>query len=161
MCDEIDVKELGAAGDGQTDDTKALQGAIDLAAETGRAVFLRPGRYRCGTLILRPEVTLYAEPTWGFRRQACGRTVILQAEEAMACQLDLTTAYGCTLRGLSLLGNGSGVCAGLLSRKTDYGTQEDAYRIEDCCVSNYGGHAVFLDHIWCFSVRHCQFGHCG
>lgn len=161
MNHDIDTYELGAVGDGIADDTAALQAAIDLAAETGRAAFLPPGRYRCGTLYLRPEVVLYAEPTWGFRREACGRTAIVQAEENMACQLDLTTAGGCTLRGLSLLGSGTGRCAGLLSRKKDYGQQEDAYRIEDCCVSNYGGHAVFLDHVWCFSVRHCQFGHCG
>ena len=161
MYNDIDVRELGAVGDGIADDTAALQEAIDLAAETGRAVFLRPGRYRCGTLYMRPEVVLYAEPTWAYRCHACGQTTINQADEDMVCQIDLTTAYGCTLRGLSLMGTGTGQCAGMLSRKEDYGTQEDAYRIEDCCVSNYGGHAVYLDHVWCFSVRHCQFGHCG
>lgn len=161
MYDEIDVRELGAVGDGAADDTEALQRAIDLSSETGRAVRLRPGRYRCRTLFIKPQTVLYAEPTWGFRADACGQTVIVQAEEDMVCQLDLTEACESTLRGLSLLGTGTGRCAGMLSRKKDYGQKEDAYRIEDCCVSRYGGHAVFLDHIWCFSVRHCQFGHCG
>ena len=161
MYDEIDVRELGAIGDGITDDTVAFQAAIDLAAETGRTVRLGPGKYRCGTLYMRPEVVIYAEATWAYRRQACGRTVIVQADENMVCQIDLTKANGCTLRGLSLMGIGTGRCVGMLSRKPDYGSEEDAYRIEDCCVSNYGGHAVFLDHVWCFSVRHCQFGHCG
>lgn len=161
MYDEIDVRELGAAGDGEADDTDALQKAIELAETTGRAVFLRPGRYRCHTLFMRPEVAIYAEPTWGYRFNACGKTVIEQAEENMACQIDLTQANNSTLRGLSLMGLGKGGCAGMLSRKKDYGAREDAYRIEDCCVSRYGGHAAFLDHVWCFSVRHCQFGHCG
>ncbi len=48
----INVRQYGATGDGRTDDTKAVQGAVD-AAETagGATVFFPPGIYRC-------EVTL-------------------------------------------------------------------------------------------------------
>lgn len=161
MCDEIDVGLFGAKGDGITDDTAAIQKAIDQAAITGKPVYLKTGKYLCNTLYMHPEVYIYSDNTWGFRREACGHTVIIQAADSMICQIDITTANGCTMRGLSLLGSGKGNCTGILSRKTDYGNQEDAYRIEDCCVSNYGGNAVFLDHVWCFSIRHCQFGHCG
>ena len=161
MKNMLSVRDLGAIGDGVSDDTLALQKAIDIAAETGQAVFLDQGTYRCNTLQLHPEIVLYVEPTWGFRWDSCGKTVIQQADIDMECQIDLTNARGCTLRGLSLMGLGVGQCVGMLSRKLDYGEQEDSYRIEDCCVSHYGGHAVFLDHVWCFSVRHSQLGHCG
>lgn len=38
----IDVRSLGAKGDGTTDDTKAIQRALDL----GTRIFIPPGNYR-------------------------------------------------------------------------------------------------------------------
>jgi polygalacturonase len=43
--DVINVREVGAAGDGRTDDTAALQSSFDEARRTGRAVFLPQGDY--------------------------------------------------------------------------------------------------------------------
>jgi hypothetical protein len=161
MLHSIDVYELGATGDGATDDTKPLQDAIDLAVKTGRSVELREGRFLCGVLYMKPNVHIRGNATWGYRRDSAGQTVILQRDSKQNCQIDMTTSNGVTLDGLSLLGNNSGNCAGLLSCKPNYGAQEDAYRIENCRVANYTSHAVFLDHIWCFSVRHCMFAFCG
>jgi len=42
---EFSVREFGAVGDGKTDDTAAIQRAIDTAAGTGGVVYLPPGRY--------------------------------------------------------------------------------------------------------------------
>jgi hypothetical protein len=50
---------FGAAGDGATDDTAALQRAIDAAAEQGGVVYLPPGHYRVsGSLTVKPGVTV-------------------------------------------------------------------------------------------------------
>jgi hypothetical protein len=57
----FDVRALGAAGDGTTMDTAALQRAIDAAAAAGGTVLLPPGRYLSGTLWLRSNVTLRLE----------------------------------------------------------------------------------------------------
>lgn len=47
----IDVRAFGAAGDGRTDDTAAVQRALDEAARTGSAVLLT-GRFACRQLVL-------------------------------------------------------------------------------------------------------------
>lgn len=57
----FDVKSFGAAGDGQTPETKAIQKAIDACAETGGTVLFPPGKYLTGTIYLKSHVTLHIE----------------------------------------------------------------------------------------------------
>lgn len=55
----INAQDFGAKGDGQSDDTPALQAALDKAGDLGGAVGLPPGQYRCkGTLNVPAGVTL-------------------------------------------------------------------------------------------------------
>lgn len=157
MARFLDVYDFGAVGDGIADDTKALQYCIDEAANTGKSIVLYPGKYLCGELFMRPAVHIKADATWGFGSKENGSTVILQRDDKQACVIDMTEAHGSTLDGLVVVGNRTGNCCGILSRKTTYGEKEDAYRIENCRVSGFSSHAVFLDHIWCFSVRHSMF----
>ena len=156
----IDIKTF-AKGDGITDDTAAFQAAIDKAAETKEILYISAGKYLCGELFVKPETYIKADHTWGYRLDRPGYSEILQKDENQECLFDLTNANGATLDGLSVTGLRKGNCVGMLSRKKDYGKEEDAYRIENCRVVNFASHAVFLDFIWCFSVRHCMFAYCG
>jgi hypothetical protein len=54
----FNVREYGAAGDGDTDDTAKIQAAIDAARATGGIVFFPPGTYSTGRLILYSRVHL-------------------------------------------------------------------------------------------------------
>jgi len=59
----VNVKDKGAKGDGQTDDTKAIQKAIDEVAGTGGTVYIPPGTYMVHAhgkrpLVLRSKMTL-------------------------------------------------------------------------------------------------------
>jgi Glycosyl hydrolases family 28 len=58
---DFDVADFGAAGDGRTPDTAAIQRAIDRAAAAGRSrVLLRGGRkYLIGTLVLKGGVDFH------------------------------------------------------------------------------------------------------
>ena len=58
----FDPRVLGAVGDGKVKDTLAVQRAIDTcAAAGGGVVYLGPGTYLCGTIVLKSNVTLYLE----------------------------------------------------------------------------------------------------
>jgi hypothetical protein len=57
-----DVKAHGAKGDGKSLDTGAINRAIDAcAAGGGGVVYLSPGVYLAGTVVLKSNVTLYLE----------------------------------------------------------------------------------------------------
>src|SRR5579883_1671908 len=58
----FDVRECGATGDGKAKDTAAIQRAIEqCAAAGGGTVYLPPGRYLSGTVVLKSNVTFHLE----------------------------------------------------------------------------------------------------
>lgn len=58
----FDVMESGAIGDGTTLDSPSINKAIDTCtAAGGGTVYVPPGTYLCGTVILKSNVTLYLE----------------------------------------------------------------------------------------------------
>ena len=61
----VNVRSLGATGDGSTDDTDAVQGAID----TGGITFFPPGDYSCRTLTMRTGTRLARTNSGTYRYQ--------------------------------------------------------------------------------------------
>jgi hypothetical protein len=57
----FNVRRFGAKGNGRTQDTRALQRAIEAAGREGGCVYFPPGQYLCGTLRLLSHVTLHLE----------------------------------------------------------------------------------------------------
>lgn len=59
--DVVSVKDFGAVGDGVTDDTSAIQAAINYAQSTAGTVFLPGGRYRTGKLSITGPVSIIGQ----------------------------------------------------------------------------------------------------
>ncbi|MGC2637199.1 MAG: glycosyl hydrolase family 28-related protein, partial [Acidobacteriaceae bacterium] len=62
----LNAHDFGAAGDGKTDDTAALQRAIDAAAEVSGGVFLPPAVYLTRELHVRAGIALVGIPAWNY-----------------------------------------------------------------------------------------------
>lgn len=154
----LNVRDFGAKGDGKSDDTRAIQGALDAAADIQGAVFVPEGLYLCHSLRMSPGVGLHGLPAWSFRES---RGSVLRLNNSSAkCLLDLTGAYGATVHGLCLHGGepkAEKVIHGILVDKPDYGSQEDTPRIDTCRIERFSGDGIRLERVWCFSVRH---SHC-
>ena len=56
QAEDITVKQFGALGDGSTDDTEAIQKAIDSIGKTGGTLLFPPGTYLVKAVGLRPGV---------------------------------------------------------------------------------------------------------
>ena len=149
----LDARDFNAVGDGKTDNTAALQKALNKAGETQGTVFIPDGVFACSTLKMPPFVGLCGNPSWGYGQYA---GPILRLGDASArCLLDITGAYGFRINGLCLDGAGLGANVhGILLDKPDYGKHEDCVCIEHCRIGNFTGDGLHLSRIWVFSIRH-------
>ena len=152
----FDITEFGAVGDGITNDTAAVQAALDAAAECSGCVTVPPGRYLVGRLNMHGRgVSLQGVSAWTYRND--GASVFLLADENTDCMIDVSGAFGCAVRGLCLNGCGLGnQIHGIKLYWEEYngGGEEDTPTVDDCRIGNFSGDGVHFEHVWCFSVRH-------
>ena len=154
-ADLIDARTAGAAGDGATDDTAALQRAFDAAGASSGGVFLPPGVYLTKELHVRPGTAVIGIPAWNY--SGPGGSVLRLKDGDSTCLLNLTDARGSSIEGLALDGRGLGTGVhGIFVNRTRYAEHEDGFRIEKCQVARFSGDGAHLSCTWCFSVRHCQ-----
>ncbi|MCQ2431695.1 MAG: right-handed parallel beta-helix repeat-containing protein [Clostridia bacterium] len=155
MSTIFDITAYGAVGDGKTDCTKAIQAALDDAAQCRGVVTVPPGTYLTGKLTMGKGVSLEGHAAWSFR--SYGASIFELNDPDAECLLDITGAFGCAIRGMSLNGKHLGKNihgVKLYWDKYNGGSEEDTPTIDDCRIGHFTGDGVHLEHIWCFSVRH-------
>lgn len=156
MFQYLTPQDFGAVADGKTDDTQAIQKAIDKAGESAGTVYFPAGTYRTHVLTLPPAVCLKSDPTWAIVHT--GKTVLIPADEGQECILEVSNALGATIEGLCLDGLGMGANMHGISMAHERHTirGEHALRIERCKVQKFSGNGINMVGVWAFTCRFCQ-----
>ena len=116
----LNVRDFGALGDGQTDDTSAFEAALKEAAEGCGTVFVPMGKYRIRPIRVPSHVTLRGNASWGYSgfgyennkvltespvdTEINGNTVLMPWSTDGIALLDLTGSVGTRIIGLSFEG---------------------------------------------------------
>ncbi|MET8765461.1 glycosyl hydrolase family 28-related protein [Streptomyces sp. NPDC004658] len=128
------VRDFGAKGDGVTDDTAAIQAAVNAAAVAGGTLYIPAGRY-----------ILTAALTWASGVNAIGagpRASILQSTDQNKDCITATDVGGITLERLQLSGPGRGF--GSAVRFTRYSAPSTpGVTLRDVLIQSWGGDGVF------------------
>jgi len=97
----VDVKDKGAKGDGRTDDTAAIQSAIDKVAGTGGTVFVPDGRYMVDA-VAGKHLTLKSDMTFKLSTGATLKAIPNSADNSAILTIERVsnvTVVGGTLEG--------------------------------------------------------------
>ena len=138
------VRRFGAVGDGSTDDTAAIQRAINAVGSGGGVVFAPPGEYYCPSpLIIDQRKVLF---------RGAGEPTIFTTDQANAILLASVHNKKLTVRDMQFKGNGIGI-------KMDGAQSASSYMdalIENCFfrTENIG---IYMRYARESNIRACQF----
>ena len=93
----LDVSRFGTKGDGKTDDTDAIQKAIDGLPKDGGVVYFPPGRFATRGVRCASHTTLLGFASWSYGKD--GSTVLTPATEDQPCLLDCRQCVGTRIPG--------------------------------------------------------------
>ncbi|MFW5762315.1 MAG: right-handed parallel beta-helix repeat-containing protein [Cyclobacteriaceae bacterium] len=147
------VKEYGAIGDGKTDDTEAIQKAIEEAAPKGGVIYFPAGHYISNTINAPNFVTFKGNSAWGYDGNNNGKTIVSPLNSEQPFLFNLDSAIGTRIIGITLFGRDMGnEMHGIYSKHPG---DEQNIVIEDCNIHDFSGSGIRLDNVWVFAIRRC------
>lgn len=162
MVDAINYvtpEEYGAVGDGVTDDTAAIQAAIDSAYTSGKIVRLSRKTYLT-------EVIAIKNPTYNLIIEGCGYGTVLKRKSNQTGVINVqgTSAVDVIIRNLTVDGNVNGGTSGNLRAINVTRRSTETVLIENVHITNarcglYIGYWDATQHygVVNVTVRHCKF----
>ncbi len=160
----LNIRDFGAKGDGQTDDTAALIAAMDAATRENGTVYFPRGNYMIHPVKVPSHITLMGNSSWGYSNRKdeagngldpeyMGNTVLTALSGDADAFLDLDGCRGTRIIGLTLDGRWLGKCMhGIYSRHRGV-EQNNCY--EDCRINHFTGCGLKMDWVWVFAIRRC------
>lgn len=152
--DAVNVKDFGAKGDGQSDDTMAIRSAMAALPSKGGVVFFPHGHYLSNTIYPRNQMTFLGYAAFGY--QEPGGTIISPFDPNQPRLIDLNGRVAVHLRGLTLHGRdiGAEIC-GVYASRGQGGEQNIV--IDGCRIEHFSGSGLAMgeSHVWC--LRHSIF----
>jgi parallel beta-helix repeat protein len=160
LQETVSVKDFGAVGDGTTDDTAAIQAAINsIPTSTGGTshgyeIYFSPGKYKITSTITigNRRITFWANSIMG-----SGSSAIIYMATNNITWFDFTTGNSdvIAIEGLEFLGNatGTGICFNLGR------TAQPCYdsRITNCWFAAIGGTAILGTNLQGCHITNCAF----
>lgn len=112
LRESVSVKDFGAVGDGTTDDTAAIQAAIDSLPATGGSVYVPPGVYMVSTVRLdgsaggKSNVALFGNGAASHIKKLANADIATAAGKR-GNVIEMLTGHGHSVRSLKVEGNRS------------------------------------------------------
>ena len=147
LAQTVSVKDFGAVGDGVTDDTAAIQAAIDAAS--GAVFFPETDAF------YKITDTLTISKNF-FSLEGVGQKSVIQNSGASKVAVKVT-AQQVSIRNLAILGDGGAFGVGAT---TSHGIEFDGatnWSVFNCSIRYHGGHGIYCTGgVWITNVDKCD-----
>ena len=162
----VNVKDYGAIGDGSTDDTFAIQSAIEAVTPGGRVLFPEGTYIISIPLVMYPQVALQGLHEPRYDPAATPTSPCALKASAGFVGAGMITyqagAYGVTLRNLALIGPGEAHASGAhgvrLPDEADV-TGELGWVLDKVTIAGFPGSGVY-GHGWVLDILNCHIARC-
>ncbi|MEM1084917.1 MAG: right-handed parallel beta-helix repeat-containing protein [Verrucomicrobiota bacterium] len=155
----LNIRDFGAKGDGETDDTKALLAAMKAATQEEGTVYFPQGTYMIHPVKVPSHITLLGRSGWAYENkddkdpEFRGKTTLAALSGDARSLLDLEDQRGIRIQGLTLDGRELG--KGMHGIYVRHHGCELHNMIEDCRINHFTGSGIKFQRAWVLGVRRC------